>query len=291
MTRAKIEHTVDGLALTTPYNGPFLTELKQLIPASERRWRKPVWVVDPKHEQAVIALVKSYFSRCEIVNNPATENVGGLMLVEKRRARVEYVGSCKQRQGGESSAFGWVGGDWNIVFPESVLRDYFNAGPASPNSQTSETTLYGLLGIDQSATPEQVKSAYRHAARQWHPDVNNDPDAAQIFRRLSEAYNVLSEPRQRKRYDAGLALEHNHRNDGDVDSVFAAILQSAYRAPYTCGIVCFKGKRLLGRWIVDQIVSWEDIKNDQGQVMVSSWDKLDNTFKTQWINTDFEVEI
>lgn len=289
MATAKIEHTVDGLALITPYNGPFLTELKQLIPASERRWRKPAWVVDPRHEQAVIALVKSYFSRCEIVNNPTAENAGGLVLIEKRRARVEYIGSCKHRQGGEPSAFGWVGGDWNIVFPESALRDYFNAGPVSRN-QTDQTTLYGLLGIDQSATPEQVKSAYRRAARQWHPDVNRDPDAAQVFHRLSEAYNVLSEPRQRKRYDAGLALEHNNHNDKDVNSI-AAILESTYRAPYTCGIVCFKGKRLLGRWIVEQIVSWEDIKNDQGQVMVSSWDKLDNTFKIQWINTDFEVEI
>jgi hypothetical protein len=284
---AKIKRTVDGLAVITPYDARFLVELKRLVPSSERRWRKPAWVVDPKHETAMITLVESRFGKCEIVDDTAVDNVGGLVLIENRKATVEYIGSCKQRDGGESSAFGWVGGDWNIIFPEMVLRSYFNAGPSGP-SKPNQDTLYGLLGIQQTATVEQIKSAYRRAARQWHPDVNNDADAAQVFNRLTEAYQVLSEPRQRKRYDAGLALENNGRDSDDFLTV--SNLQSTYRAPYTCGMIKFKGKRQLGRWVVEQIVSWDDIKNEQGQIMVSSWDKLNNTFTTQWLNADFEFE-
>lgn len=284
---AKIKRTVDGLAVITPYDAAFLVELKRLVPSSERRWRKPAWVVDPKHETAMLALVESRFGRCEIVDDTSKDNVGGLVLIENRRAKVEYIGSCKQRDGGESSAFGWVGSDWNIIFPETVLRSYFNAGPTS--DKPNQNTLYGLLGIEQVATIDQIKSAYRRAARQWHPDVNSDPDAAQVFRRLNDAYQVLSEPRQRKRYDAGLALESNGKSFDD--DLFTVNLQAMYRAPYTCGVVCFKGKRQLGRWIVEQIISWDDIKNEQGETMVSSWDKLDNTFKVQWVNSDFEVEI
>lgn len=285
---ATIKRTVDGLALITPYDDLFLRELKRLVPSSERRWRKPAWIVDPKHEASMLTLVESRFGKCVIIDNNAPENAGGLVLIEKRKATVEYIGSCKQRDGGESSAFGWVAGDWNIIFPESVLRSYFNAGPSGLSGPSSQSTLYGLLGIDRSATPEQVKSAYRRAARQWHPDVNKEPDAEQVFLRLKEAYQILSEPRQRKRYDAGLSLEHS--GSRDVDSILT-ILQVAYRAPYTCGVVYFKGKRSLGRWVVDEIVSWDDIKNEQGQTMVSSWDKLNNTFQASWLDADFGVEL
>jgi hypothetical protein len=281
---AKIKRTVDGLAIITPYSASFLAQLKRLVPANERRWQKPAWIVDPKHEQAMISLVKSCFDSCQLITEDTKENIGGLVHIETRRAKVYYIGSCKPRDGGPS-AFGWTGGDWNIIFPESVLRDYFKAGPVK--NQPSQDTLYSLLGIESIATPEQVKSAYRRAARQWHPDVNHDPDAPQLFRRLSDAYQVLSNARQRKRYDAGLALENG--NDKS-DSFIITDLQSLYRAPYTCGLIRFKGRRSLGRWIVDEIVSWDDIKNEQGQIMVSSWDKTDNTFKVSWIN-DFEVEI
>lgn len=287
-TRAKIERTVDGLALTTPYSSSFLIQLKQLVPASERRWRKPVWVIDPKHEVSLLALAESFFSQCEIIDTASSEeNTGSLVLIKKRKAVVEYIGSCKQREGGESSAFGWVAGDWNIIFPEAVLRDYFNAGPVGP-SKPAQDTLYGLFGIQQVATSEQIKSAYRRAARQWHPDVNKDPDSAQVFRRLNDAYQILSEPRTRKRYDAGLALEGDR--DRDIDRV-STILEASYRAPFTCGVVYFKGKRALGRWVVEQIDQWDDIKNEHGQVMVSSWNKLNNTFTTHWLAADFEVEI
>lgn len=285
---ATIKRTVDGLALITPYDDLFLRELKRLVPSSERRWRKPAWIVDPKHEASMLTLVESRFGKCVIIDSDVPENTGGLVLIEKRKATVEYIGSCKQRDGRESSAFGWVAGDWNIVFPENVLRSYFNAGPPGLSGSGNQSTLYGLLGIDQSATPEQVKSAYRRAARQWHPDVNKDPDAEQVFLRLKEAYQILNEPRQRKRYDAGLSLEHS--GSRDVDSILT-ILQATYRAPYTCGIVYFKGKHSLGRWVVDEIVSWDDIKNEQGQTMVSSWDKLNNTFQTSWLDADFGVEL
>lgn len=285
---ATIKRTVDGLALITPYDDLFLRELKRLVPSSERRWRKPAWIVDPKHEASMLILVESRFGKCKVIDGDGPESVGGLVLIEKRKATVEYIGSCKQRESGESSAFGWVAGDWNIIFPERVLREYFKAGPSGLSGPSNQSTLYGLLGVDQSATPEQIKSAYRRAARQWHPDVNKDPDAEQVFLRFKEAYQILNEPRQRKRYDAGLSLEHS--GSRDVDSILT-ILQATYRAPYTCGVVYFKGKRSLGRWVVDEIVSWDDIKNEQGQTMVSSWDKLNNTFQTSWLDADFGVEL
>jgi len=61
--------------------------------------------------------------------------------------------------------------------------------------------LYGFLGVAPDATPEQIKSAYRRKAAQFHPDRNPSADAAERFREVQEAYDLLADPEQRKAYD------------------------------------------------------------------------------------------
>jgi molecular chaperone DnaJ len=60
---------------------------------------------------------------------------------------------------------------------------------------------YELLGISRDATKEDIKRAYRRMARQYHPDVNKDPGAEERFKEINRAYEVLSEPETRTRYD------------------------------------------------------------------------------------------
>lgn len=61
--------------------------------------------------------------------------------------------------------------------------------------------FYEVLGISKGATEAEIKSAYRRLARQHHPDVDKSPNAAEKFKELSEAYQVLSDPQKRKSYD------------------------------------------------------------------------------------------
>jgi molecular chaperone DnaJ len=63
------------------------------------------------------------------------------------------------------------------------------------------TDYYTTLGVERGATDAEIKKAYRRLAQQWHPDVNQDPEAAIRFKAISEAYQVLSDPERRQRYD------------------------------------------------------------------------------------------
>ncbi|HET7343798.1 MAG TPA: DnaJ C-terminal domain-containing protein [Methylomirabilota bacterium] len=60
---------------------------------------------------------------------------------------------------------------------------------------------YRILGVDRSADDKAIKSAYRKLARKYHPDVSKGKDSGERFREINEAYEVLSDPEKRRRYD------------------------------------------------------------------------------------------
>ena len=62
---------------------------------------------------------------------------------------------------------------------------------------------YETLGVSRDATPDEIKKAYRRLARELHPDVNPSEDAAERFKSVTHAYDVLSDPNERQRYDMG----------------------------------------------------------------------------------------
>ena len=60
---------------------------------------------------------------------------------------------------------------------------------------------YEILGVARDADKEEIKNAYRRLARKYHPDVNKEPGAEERFKEINRAYEVLSEPEIRERYN------------------------------------------------------------------------------------------
>ncbi len=92
---------------------------------------------------------------------------------------------------------------------------------------------YEILGVSRDADKEELKRAYRRLARKYHPDVNKDDGAEEQFKEISRAYEVLSEPDLRGRYDrfgeAGIGGAAGVPDVGDMGG-FADIFESFFGA-------------------------------------------------------------
>lgn len=91
---------------------------------------------------------------------------------------------------------------------------------------------YDILGIDQSASSDDIKRAYRDACIKYHPDKNpGNPQAEESFKKASEAYRTLSDPGRRRMYDLGqrididIDLDPTKINVEDAVETFSQILK------------------------------------------------------------------
>jgi len=99
----------------------------------------------------------------------------------------------------------------------------------------TQKDYYEILSVDRHADTQQIKKAYRQAAMKYHPDRNPDnPEAEEKFKQASEAYEILSDPQTRQRYDqyghAGLEGmgHHGFTNVDDIFSTFGDIFEDFF---------------------------------------------------------------
>jgi len=90
---------------------------------------------------------------------------------------------------------------------------------------------YDLLEVSRDASADEIKRAYRKLARQLHPDTNPDPEAADRFKQVAQAYEVLSDPEKRARYDRfgpdGVTAGAGGFGGGGINDIFEAFFGGA----------------------------------------------------------------
>ena len=81
--------------------------------------------------------------------------------------------------------------------------------------------FYEVLGVDKKASKDDIKSAYRKLAKKYHPDLNHEPDAAEKFKEVQEAYDVLYDDKKRQMYDQfGMAAFEQGASTGGAGNPF-----------------------------------------------------------------------
>lgn len=266
--------TPTGLAMVTPYDAGFLAAFKANVPASCRRWDSAArwWLIDPSVANQVADLCSQFYGQRPVIPMVTTQK-----QIEQRILEVRYIGTTKDRGGDDRSAFGYVDGGWSVLFPERVLMEWFGAIPAQPGEHT---TLFGVLGVQRDADSATIKTAYRRLAKQWHPDTNSEPGAAEIFIRINEAYQILNDLLKRQKYVAGLALEASLTASTKRDFVTEHF---GYRSPLRCGLIFTEGTERLEIFNVNKILVWEDIVRADGKILVSSWPMKATEPEEQWV--------
>jgi len=258
--QCSLEHDNGVLVYRTPYMPALVAELKQQVPASDRKWdpERKVWLVAPQHVDTLVRLAEQHLG--ETIPVPAMPQQAA--TTETRILDVRYIGATKDRGDGNRTAFAYIGGQWGAVFPEEALRTWFNAETRPDESPT----LYAVLGVAATVAPEELRTAYRRLAVMWHPDRCHEPDATRQFQSIQHAYEVLRAPATRARYDAGLKLQATVAHRDRLDAP-----HTSYRPPLRCGLIMCEGHEVLGRFVVQQIIMWQDIVRGDGKVLVTSW--------------------
>lgn len=284
-----------GLVIKTPYSVAFVQAIQEMKRAGEASFTgKPenAWIVDPKHATEVQRLIMTCYGVAVAI--PKIDSTNGHLV--NHVLRIEYLGTCKERADGRTTATGHDGQGWNVVIAETVLRTFFGDVDSKlivdgqPNVSEAKQTLYQILLLKPEATGDDVKRGYRRLAIQWHPDKCGEPEAQERFIAIKHAYDVLSDGVKRRRYDAGLALEAAYvKREGDAARRLDrwarrnGVNLGGYRSPLRCGLLTVDGEQKLGRVHVDRIHLWDDIVREDGKVMTSSWSPGAESYEVNWL--------
>lgn len=273
---ASITAAADGrIKWQSNFDRQSLDTMKELIPWFAREWNKPdkCWLIEPQFMTDLINLA-SLYHHSNLTPIPLNQRI---MRPFRVKAQLMYIGAPKMAGGIEYCSGKGINDQWyRYAFIDNSMREWFE--PGKTIEPDAEQTWYEILGILKSATPEEVKKGFRMASMTWHPDRNKDPAAHDMFIAIKAAYDGLSEPATRAKYDAFLTLQASipKKRDGNP-------YKKEWRPPVRCGELTISGNMAGQAYLVNKIEAWQPIVNAAGMTMVSQWDKALNEAVVTWI--------
>lgn len=137
---------------------------------------------------------------------------------------------------------------------------------------------YEILGVEKTATPEEIKKKFRELSKKFHPDKN--PDGEDKFKEINQAYEILSNPEKRNLYDSGRM--GNQFNEFDISDIFSQMFGNR-----TGGFrIRKKGENLK----IDLILSYEELYNGCKKTIEYKRRVFkDGLLQTETIKKDIEI--
>lgn len=151
------------------------------------------------------------------LGEPQALEDGGALLVARAWARWRTGDVDGALADAAAAAAEWPGS----ATPALLLREEILQQRERGKQEEKPPDYYEVLGVERSATLEEIKKAYRQQALQWHPDKNSDPEAPKMFLLIREAYAVLSDPELRRTYDRGGDVEEAREKRAAPDVEFS----------------------------------------------------------------------
>jgi hypothetical protein len=268
----------DTFQWRTKYNPDLVADMRLEIPNTAKAWHNGgrddrYWTISADYFEKAKELSTRHGYEVVITGGTLNQLKPGSHTFD-----LDYMGLVRDRSDGTQTATGWVNGYWNAVFKLDVLQEWFNFN-AKPNVAAS---LYEVLSLQQGLSgalfDKALKKAYRRYARTWHPDVCKEPEADEAFKRGQEAYERLSDPLFKAKYDAGLKFERDY--PVEQGNWKGASIQ--WKPPVRCGKLTVLGLKVGDKYDIHKIVQWRDITNDRGETMISFWDISLDKFVTEW---------
>jgi len=264
----------------------FKEDLKKALPGL-CRWNSAIraWSVSQQGIDKAVELLEKHFD-VEITVIGASETPEET----EKKFRVLYLGLPKERIVNgvkDNFAFAHLTDDLDasIAFSVEVLEDWFGASPVVTKGDSEVIDWqnpYVVLGVHgtikewREMSITELKRYYRKAAKTYHPDINREPGATQKFQEINEAWNeVLNIPEKRRLLDAALFFQEK-ANGRTKKPKYANFMP-----PVRCGLVTVTGITVMGQFIANKILAWDDITDRTGRVLVTYWD---NGIREEWID-------
>lgn len=270
------------------YNQQFINRIKANVPSHLRVWdhSHKRWIFHPTTYRIISNMLENLrqmgfnviIEQAEFFANASNY----VPVIKEETLDIHYIGRVYRRNNSEESAYGWYNDGWNVVFINNALQDYFKVSTTSVDA----TNYYNALIVNETATHDQIKRAYRVVVKQWHPDICSEPNAREQFEIIQKAYETLISPDKRARYDLGLKLERDFNllaSKGKINNTNYDTNEVVFNPMIKCGRFTVRSERIIGRVYVHQILDIDSITNASGQVMTTTWKEGDSVFTTRWV--------
>lgn len=266
------------IIVESKFNKEMVSVLKRNIGSPNRRYEPNTkkWFIDISNKDNLINILKPFANNLNYTKE--SDNPGEIIKdIKFEYLDIEVINN-KINFGYQEGYKCYFRNVYLFFIPKQIVFDYFKKNPI--NEKNSENKLAKLGYYDILKLPKfcqdknEIKVKYRQAAIKYHTDLVGGNNEAMV--RVNQAYEILKDPKQRKKYNMGLKLCAKKSN-GDLNSFYS------FSPPRNNGSITAKGIYYLGYFIVKHIANWDYLYNRENKKLITTFNSYTKKYETEWV--------